>query len=144
MDYSWRFDVDSALCVGLPRWILPMLLGKEFFEEKNWTVGKNIFYYVLLLLLMATGNYLSLMNQNPSVNGHKYGGNIMVALEKAKKRDPDNPRAIILSAVYHKNMAAFMNQKYEEYDKEVAHAKELLLKQDSMKCAPVWGMNVCH
>lgn len=255
MDYSWRFDVDSALCVGLPRWILPMLLGKEFFEEKNWTVGKNIFYYILLLLLMATGNYLyicafftsagfsfsmfltitmntfligifpvglmtiltenrnmsrhlkevasmnacihrekpsmlsepsallakivlpdgiketlelepeefrlaeadlseaealkafrylSLMNQNPSVNGPKYGGNIMVALEKAKKRNPDNPRAIILSAVYHKNMAAFMNQKYEEYDKEVAHAKELLLKQDSMKCAPVWGMNVCH
>lgn len=48
----------SALCVGLPRWVLPMLLGKEIFEEKNWTVGKNIFYYILLLLLIATGNYL--------------------------------------------------------------------------------------
>lgn len=87
--------------------------------------------------------YLSLMNQNPSVNGPKYGGNIMVALEKAKKLNPDNPRAIILSAMYHKNMAAFMNQKYEEYDKEIAHAKELLQKQDTTGPAPVWGMELC-
>lgn len=88
--------------------------------------------------------YLSLMNQNPSVNGPKYGGNMMVALEKAKKRNPDNPRAIILSAMYHKNMAAFMNQKYDGYDKEIAHAKELLQKQDTTEPAPVWGMELCR
>lgn len=48
----------SAVCVGLPKWILPVAFGKEFFEERNWTVGKNIFYYIFLLLLIATGNYL--------------------------------------------------------------------------------------
>lgn len=88
--------------------------------------------------------YLSLMNINPSVNGPKYAGNIMVALEKAKKQNPDNPRAILLSAMYHKNMAAFMNRKYEKYGQEIAHAKELLLRQDSTKQVPVWGMNLCH
>lgn len=88
--------------------------------------------------------YLSLMNINPSVNGPKYAGNIMIALEKARKQNPDNPRAILLSAMYHKNMAAFMNQQYEEYDKEMAHARELLQKQDSTKQVPVWGMNLCN
>jgi len=48
----------SGICVNLPKWILPFIFGKEYFEEKNWTVGKNIFYYILLLLLIAIGNYL--------------------------------------------------------------------------------------
>lgn len=88
--------------------------------------------------------FLSLMNFNPSVNGPKYAGSISVALEKAKRQHPDNPRALILSAMYQKNMAAFMNRKYEEYDREMARAKELLQKQDSTKLAPVWGMDLCH
>ena len=84
--------------------------------------------------------YLSLMNINPSVNGPKYAGSITVALEKAKKLDPDNPRAIILWAMYQKNMAAFMHREYEEYDTEMARAKDLLMKQDSTKQVPLWGM----
>ncbi len=88
--------------------------------------------------------YLSLMNMNPSVNGPKYGANITIALEKARKQNPDNPRAIILWAMYHKNMAAFMGKKYENYEQEIGHAKELLQKQDSTKLVPVWGMNLCN
>lgn len=84
--------------------------------------------------------YLSLMNINPSVNGPKYAAGITVALEKAKKLNPDNPRAIILWAMYQKNMAAFMHQDYKEYDTEMARAKDLLLKQDSTKQVPLWGM----
>lgn len=50
----------SALCVNLPGLLLPGLLGKEAFEEKNWTVGKNILYNLSILLLIAIGNYLFL------------------------------------------------------------------------------------
>lgn len=87
--------------------------------------------------------YLSLMNMNPSVNGPKYAAPMTVVLEKAKKLNPNNPRVIILSAMYHKNLAAFMGQEYEEYDKEIVRAKELLSVQDSTRLAPVWGMELC-
>lgn len=88
--------------------------------------------------------YLSLMNITPSVNGPKYGGNVMASLGKALKQNPNNPRAIILSAMYQSNLAAFMNKKYEEYDVEIARAKALLQQQDSTRSAPLWGMNLCN
>lgn len=60
--YKWiilaGFMSISVICVGMPGWLLPLILGKDFVEEKNWTVGKNIFFYILLLLLIAIGNYL--------------------------------------------------------------------------------------
>lgn len=48
----------SAVCVGVSNRLLPFIFGKEFVEEKNWTVGKNIFFHLLLLLLIAIGNCL--------------------------------------------------------------------------------------
>lgn len=62
--YKWMliggFTVISALCVEMPRWVLPLFLGKGFFEERNWTVGKNIFYNVFILLSIGIGIYLYL------------------------------------------------------------------------------------
>lgn len=88
--------------------------------------------------------YLSLMNMDPQVNGPKYSGSILTNLGKALKLNPDNPRAILLSAMFHNNMAVFMNTKYEDYAKEITRAKELLLQQDSTKLSPVWGMSLCN
>lgn len=88
--------------------------------------------------------YLSLMNMNPSVNGPKYAATITAALEKARKLNPHNPRAVILSAMYRKNLAAFMGREYGEYDKEIRCAKELLSVQDSTQLLPVWGMELCQ
>lgn len=48
----------SAVCVELPKWIFPFIFGKEFLTEKNWTVGKNIFYNVFILLLIGIGIYI--------------------------------------------------------------------------------------
>lgn len=48
----------SALCTNLPELLLPFIFGKEYFEEKNWTVGRNIFYNILVLLMISIGNYL--------------------------------------------------------------------------------------
>lgn len=87
--------------------------------------------------------YLSLMNINPAINGPKYANHILLALGKALKQNPDNPRAVLLSAMYQKNQSAFMNRKYEEYDAEMARAKELLQQQDTTGLAPVWGLEWC-
>ncbi|WP_455673256.1 LytTR family DNA-binding domain-containing protein [Phocaeicola sp.] len=60
--YKWIFlgayVLISAFCVELPRWLFPLLFGKEFVAEKNWTVGKNIFYNLFILLMIGIGIYL--------------------------------------------------------------------------------------
>lgn len=48
----------SAVGVQMPGWILSFLFGKAYFEERNWTVGKNIFYNLFILLSIAIGIYL--------------------------------------------------------------------------------------
>lgn len=87
--------------------------------------------------------FLALMNMNPAVNGPKYGASITAALAKSLKQNPDNPRAVIISALYQKNMAAFMNKEYANYQQEIERAKALLQRQDSTRLAPVWGVNLC-
>lgn len=60
--YKWMFIgsfvLISALCVELPRWLFPFFFGKEYMEEKNWTIGKNIGYNVFILLSIAVAIYL--------------------------------------------------------------------------------------
>lgn len=87
--------------------------------------------------------YLALMSMNPAVNGPKYGAAITVALDKSLKQNSDNPRAVILSAMYQKNMAAFMNKEYENYNLDMQRARTLLEGQDSTRLAPTWGINLC-
>lgn len=48
----------SAVGVQMPGWIFSFLFGKAYFEERNWTVGKNIFYNLFILLSIAIGIYL--------------------------------------------------------------------------------------
>lgn len=88
--------------------------------------------------------YLALMNMNPAVNGPRYAGSVQVALEKSQKLNPDNPRAVILSAIYRQKMSAFLHQEYREYESEMARARGLLERQDSTRLAPVWGMDLCR
>lgn len=69
----------SALCINLPGWVLPGLLGKEALEEKNWTVGKNILYYLSILLLIAIGNYLFICTFFSS-NGFRLSSFLLVTM----------------------------------------------------------------
>lgn len=60
--YKWMLiggiTLISALGTELPRWVFPLFFGKNWLEERNWTVGKNIGYNLFILMSIAIGIYL--------------------------------------------------------------------------------------
>ena len=83
--------------------------------------------------------YLAMMSVNPQVYGPKHSGDLGNACATALALNPDNPRAIIIQAMFQANMASFMNTQYDP-SKDFARAAELLGRQDKDAPGPKWGM----
>lgn len=81
----------------------------------------------------------ALIASDPQTNGPKYSGEIMMYYEKALKYNANNPRAILLLALFKNDMAKFMHQKYEDLSKELDKAMLLLKQEDKKSPNPTWG-----
>ncbi len=84
-------------------------------------------------------SYFALMAVDPQTNGPKYATDIIACYEKALKANPDNPRAILLNAIFRNNMSKAMGTRYKEFETEVIRSKELFALQDTTSIKPYWG-----
>lgn len=80
-----------------------------------------------------------LIASDPGTNGPLYYGEITSYYEKALGLNPNNPRAIILSALFKNDMARFMQQAYPDFQKDVDKATTLFAAEDPATIAPTWG-----
>jgi len=80
-----------------------------------------------------------LIASDPQANGPEYSGEIITDYETALKVNPNNPRAIILSALFKNNMAKFMHQTYDGFQKEVDKAAALFASENPTLLTPTWG-----
>jgi hypothetical protein len=83
--------------------------------------------------------YFALMAIDPKVNGPKYASRIVGCYEKALKRNPDNPRAVLLYAVFKDNMRKSLGGKYDGLEADIVRARELFAAQDTLSVHPHWG-----
>ncbi len=81
----------------------------------------------------------ALIASDPQTNGPRYYGEITADYAKAIELNPNNPRAIILSALFKNDMAKFMNQHYENFHKEVEKATTLFAGESTATIIPTWG-----
>jgi len=83
----------------------------------------------------------ALMASNPQTNGPKYSGEIFSLYATALALNPNNPRPIILSALFKYDMAKYLHQTYESFPKDIEKASTLFAAQDSTLLTPTWGKN---
>ena len=81
----------------------------------------------------------ALIASNPQANGPKYSGEIVGAYETALGINPNNPRALILSALFKNDLAKFMHQPYVNFQKDVEKAASLFTVQNTNLLTPTWG-----
>ena len=81
----------------------------------------------------------ALMASDPQVNGPKYSGEIISVYATALAINPNNPRAIILAALFKNDMAKYLHETYESFPKEIEKASTLFAAQDSTMLTPTWG-----
>lgn len=75
---------------------------------------------------------------NPAVNGQKYYGEVMAYFKKALDTNPDNPRAIYLSAFFEENLPSFLRSGKVFCD-ELEKAELLYEKDVKSVEKPYWG-----
>ena len=83
----------------------------------------------------------ALIASDPQTNGPKYSGEIINDYETALGINPNNPRAVILSALFKNDMAKFMHQAYENFQKDVDKAASLFALESKTTLNPTWGKN---
>ena len=81
----------------------------------------------------------ALIASDPQTNGPKYSGEIINDYGTALGINPDNPRAVILSALFKNDMAKFMHQTYEDFQKDVDKAASLFANESKTVLTPTWG-----
>jgi len=81
----------------------------------------------------------ALIASDPQTNGPKYSGEIINDYETALGINPDNPRAVILSALFKNDMAKFMHQTYEDFQKDIDKAASLFTNENKTVLTPTWG-----
>jgi len=81
----------------------------------------------------------ALIASDPQTNGPKYSGEIIGAYETALGINPNNARAIILYTLFKNDMAKFMHQTYENYQKDIEKGAALLPVDSSSILTPTWG-----
>jgi len=81
----------------------------------------------------------ALMASDPQVNGPKYSGEIISVYATALAINPNNPRAIILAALFKDDMAKYLHKTYESFPKDIEKASVLFAAQDSTMLTPTWG-----
>ena len=83
----------------------------------------------------------ALIASDPHTNGPKYSGEIINDYETALGINSNNPRAVILYTLFKNDMAKFMHQPYENFQKDVDKAATLLSIENKTVLTPTWGKN---
>lgn len=81
----------------------------------------------------------AMIASDPQTNGPKYCGEITMYYEKALQMNANNPRAILLLALFKNDMANFMHQKYENLANDLDKAAKLLANEEITSIKPTWG-----
>ena len=81
----------------------------------------------------------ALIASDPQSNGPKYSGDIITAYSTALGINPNNPRAVILSSLFKNDMAKYMHQPYENFQKDVDKAVVLFAAENTTLLTPTWG-----
>jgi hypothetical protein len=81
----------------------------------------------------------ALIASDPQTNGPKHSGEIFNNYGTALGINPNNPRALILSALYKNDMAKFMHQSYDKFQNDVDKAAALFAAENSTLLTPTWG-----
>ena len=76
---------------------------------------------------------------DPQTNGPKYFGEVTQNYQKALELNPDNPRAIMLRAMFNNDMAKFMHRSYEGFEAEISKAATLFTRNNEQPNHPSWG-----
>jgi hypothetical protein len=76
---------------------------------------------------------------DPQTNGPKYFGEVTQNYQKALELNPDNPRAIMLRAMFNNDMAKFMHRNYENFEAEISKATSLFARNNGLPNHPSWG-----
>lgn len=82
--------------------------------------------------------YMALIMLNPAANGQKYFNNVNSSFSKALEQNPDNPRAIYLSAFFEQNLPEALRSG-KDFCTEMNKAKELYAKEQKSVQKPYWG-----
>jgi hypothetical protein len=83
--------------------------------------------------------YFALMATNPGENGPRYAQDILACLGKALQINPDNPRAILINAIFKDNMYKSMGSQYKEFETDMNRCRELFAARDTSSVTPSWG-----
>jgi len=81
----------------------------------------------------------ALIASDPQTNGPLYYGELTACYDKALALNANNPRALILSALFKNDMAKFMHQSYPDFQKEIEKAATLFAAEDTATVNPTWG-----
>jgi hypothetical protein len=76
---------------------------------------------------------------DPQTNGPKYFGEVTQNYQKAIDLNPQNPRAIMLLAMFNNDMAKFMHRNYEGFEAEISKATALFTRNNELPNHPSWG-----
>ena len=82
--------------------------------------------------------YIALIMLNPATNGQKYFNNVSSSFSKALELNPNNPRAIYLSAFFEQNLPEGLRSG-KDFCTEMNKAKELYAKGQRSVDKPYWG-----
>lgn len=82
--------------------------------------------------------YMALIMLDPATNGQKYFNNVNSSFSKALEQNPDNPRAIYLSAFFDQNLPEGLRSG-KDFCTEIGKAKELYAKGQKSVDKPYWG-----
>ena len=81
----------------------------------------------------------ALIATDPQTNGPKYFSDVSTWYEKALRINPNNPRALLLSALFKNDTAKFMNDIYENFYQDIEKAVALLTTENTEGLTPTWG-----
>ncbi|MFT4224375.1 hypothetical protein [Dysgonomonas sp.] len=82
--------------------------------------------------------YMALIMLNPATNGQKYFNNVNSSFSKALEQNPNNPRAVYLSAFFEQNLPEGLRSG-KDFCAEMSKAKELYAKEQKSVDKPYWG-----
>jgi hypothetical protein len=82
--------------------------------------------------------YMALIMLDPATNGPKYFNNVNISFGKALEQNPDNPRAVYLSAFFEQNLPEGLRSE-KDFCTEMNRAKDLYAKEQKSVDKPYWG-----
>lgn len=83
--------------------------------------------------------YMALITTNAHEYGAKYASQAISNFENAISLNPENPRAIILNAIFKSNMQKSLGGNYPKFNDDMQRAYTLLTQTDTTTLLPHWG-----